>query len=380
MKLLIVDPYVTSSSPTMRGWVDSFDAVAELFDTIEIWAIGCEVADHPKVRWLPVSTKLPGWKLKSIAYAREVTRRLKRLDRKDTLVQVSGCLAPWTDIRYIQFWNKAFLEERAKRTETLKLGFVTHLMTRWAARQEAAVLRDTGSTSYWWVVSRSLASTIESHGAGGLFRLIPNQYNPQRFHPAVRDEWRESSRQRYGFKPEEKVLVFSAFGHFERKGLLQGVQAVACLRAKGHAVRYLILGGTDSTIRNFRNKLTSAEQDACVFAGLVENIERHLVAADGMLFPSHFEAFSLAEIEAAALGLRLYLTPHYGAEMILTDPANGRWLPWDVGGMATILEEEVLTGRLGQTHHELGEALTAEDYRRRLRELYVEAIQSKARA
>ncbi|HEY8962130.1 MAG TPA: hypothetical protein VIM57_07975, partial [Luteolibacter sp.] len=191
MKLLIVDPYVTSSSPTMRGWVDSFDAVAELFDSIEIWAIGCEVAGHPKVRWQPVSTRLPGWKLKSIAYAREVTRRLERLDRKDTLVQVSGCLAPWADIRYIQFWNKAFLEERAKRPETLKLGFITRLMTRRAARQEAAVLRDPGSTAYWWVVSRSLAATIQSHGAEGVFRLIPNQYNPGRFHPGVREEWRE---------------------------------------------------------------------------------------------------------------------------------------------------------------------------------------------
>jgi glycosyltransferase involved in cell wall biosynthesis len=117
-----------------------------------------------------------------------------------------------------------------------------------------------------------------------------------------------------------------------------------------------------------------------VFAGLVGSIERHLVAADGFLFPSHFEAFALAEIEAAALGLRLYLTPHYGSEMILRDPENGRVLPWDVDGIASVLDDEICKGRLGVIHHQLGEALSPEAYAQSLRSLYLGAIERKMNA
>jgi glycosyltransferase involved in cell wall biosynthesis len=48
-----------------------------------------------------------------------------------------------------------------------------------------------------------------------------------------------------------------------------------------------------------------------------------LSAIDAFLFPSYFEAFCLAEIEAAALSLPLLLTPHFGSEMILKPGENG---------------------------------------------------------
>ena len=65
------------------------------------------------------------------------------------------------------------------------------------------------------------------------------------------------------------------------------------------------------------------------FAGMQEEVEKYYAAGDAFIFPSYFEAFCLAEIEAAACGLPLLLTPHHGSEMILQDGVNGRLLSFD---------------------------------------------------
>jgi glycosyltransferase involved in cell wall biosynthesis len=295
-------------------------------------------------------------------------------------VQVTGCVVPAADIRYIHYWNSALLEEHAARRDTFPLPVTKKLPAMLAARDERAAVKSARAADSWWVVSRSLAEKIQLGGAAGHFEVLPNQYDPLRFNPAVRTEWRDRMRADYGFQPDEKILVFSAFGHFERKGLRQAIEAVELLRRKGHAVRLLVLGGTPATVERFRGSLTPAQRDGCVFAGLVDSIERHLVTADGLLFPSHFEAFSLAEIEAAALGLRLYLTPHYGSEMILREPDNGRLLPWDAAGMAEVIARDITAGMLGQTHQVMAEAITPEVYGRTLRTLYQDAIGRKAAA
>ena len=376
-QLLIVDPYVNSGSPTMRGIVASLDVLVELFDRIEVWATECDWS-HPKVSLRRVPRPLKPWALHAHYYAHTVNRWARELPADPKrLVQVSGCLLPCADIRYIQFWNQLWIEESRKRPQ-ISLTMLSGLQSRIAARAEAEVLRNAGSTGEWWVVSRALADRIQAlGGGGGTFSILPNQYDPERFNRSVRDEWRESMRGHYGFQPHERVLVFSAFGHFERKGLRQAVEAVELLRQRGHPLRFLILGGSPETLRRFRKTLSPAQQEGCIFAGLVDHIERHLAAADGLLFPSHFEAFSLAEIEAAALGLRLYLTPHYGSEMILREPSNGRLLPWDPAGMAAVIARDLADGTLGQAHHELGEAITRQHYGERLRSLYQDAIRRK---
>lgn len=377
MKLLVIDPYVTHQSPSMRAWVRAFDGFRSCFDEMEIWAYGCDVPLGQGIRWRQFPARLPTWKLRSMEFEYRVNAMLaKSAPDRDTIVQTTGCPVISADIHLIQFWNQALLEECDKRPESLKLGIVERFFTKRTARREAITAALDHPNRHWWVVSRSLAERIQSQGASGSFHILPNQYDPARFHAGVRGEWRETMRQHHGIKSEEKILVFSAFGHFERKGLRQGIEAVTELRRRGHAVRYLVLGGTSDTLRKFRSTLTAEQEEACIFAGMVDHIERHLVAADGLLFPSHFEAFSLSEIEAAALGLRLYLTRHYGSEMILREPTNGRWLPWDPSGMAEVIETDIQSGVIGNTHSELGEAITPDAYAKRLRELYAKVIQS----
>lgn len=379
MKLIVIDPHITTKSPSMRAWVGAFPGIRDLFESVEVWASDCDLPESDGVVWKRFPQRLPTWTLHARDYQRRVLAMARALPPGGRhLVQVTGCVVPAADIRYIHYWNSALLEEHAARRETFPLPITKKLPALLAARDERAAVKSAKAADSWWVVSRSLAEKIQLGGASGHFEVLPNQYDPLRFNPTVRTEWRDRMRGDYGFQPTESILAFSAFGHFERKGLRQAVEAVELLRGKGHAVRLLVLGGTPATVERFRGSLTPAQRDGCVFAGLVDSIERHLVTADGLLFPSHFEAFSLAEIEAAALGLRLYLTPHYGSEMILREPDNGRLLPWDAAGMAEVIAQDITDGTLGETHRILAEALTPEAYGQTLRALYQQAIRRKS--
>ena len=354
----------------------SFPVIRNLFDTVEIWASECDLPEGDGVIWKRVPQRLPTWTLHSRDYQRRVTSMANALpSNSNHLVQVTGCVVPIANIRYIHYWNNALLEEQASRKDTFPLPITKKLPALLAARDEKKAIKNSIGSDSWWVVSRSLAGKIQASGAAGSFDVLPNQYDPMRFNPTVRIEWRERMRRNYQFQPNESILAFSAFGHFERKGLRQAVEAVEALRQSGFAVRLLVLGGTPPTVEHFRKSISSSQRDACLFTGLVDSIEKHLVAADGFLFPSHFEAFSLAEIEAAALGLRLYLTPHYGSEMIMREPENGRMLPWDALGIAAIIEKDIREGRLGASHHEIGEALDPPSYAERLKSLYLAAIE-----
>lgn len=365
----------------MRGWIAAFPQISEVFDEIEIWATQCCLADHAKVTWVPFRQVKP-WPLQALVFRSEVRKRIKSQPSwppQGVIVQITGFGIPEADIRFIHFSNLLFREEMAKRPHTLKPCWWRLVLLKRSANEERQVLRH-GKTGFFWAVSRRLGERLQKMDqSGGKLYLTPNSFDPKRFNFERRRQGRQTAREQYGFKEDEKVLVFSAYAHFERKGLLQAASAVASLREEGLPLRLLVLGGTTATLASFRRKLQVEEisEEGIVFAGLVEEIEKHLAAADALICPSHFEAFSLAEIESAAMGLRLYLTDHYGIEMILDDPTNGRLLPWEVSGMVEVLREDIETGRMGTFHTELGEALNPADYAQRLVAGYRDVLASK---
>ena len=80
------------------------------------------------------------------------------------------------------------------------------------------------------------------------------------------------------------------------------------------------------------------------------------------------------------MGLRLYVTPHYGSEMILRPPGNGRFLPWDVEGITKVLAEDIDSGALFHSSGEMGEALDRAGFLHELRQRYQEILRTKAEA
>lgn len=381
-RLLVIDSSVSSRSPAMRAWLDvAKEILPQRFDEVEIWGFDCDLKES-WVKWKKIRPVTRRWSIQSVFYDMVVKWLFVRLPSdylSETLIQCTGTHLTKVDIRFIHFWNTAYAEAAAARPEFLKLPLkdrVFGLFTTWA---ESSALVP-GNTAQWWCVSRGIAAPIiRDADQPPTMRFLPNSYNPVRFSHEVRERWYVETRRSYGFTSDEIVFGFSAFGHFERKGLRQAAQTVAMLRKLEHPVRLLVLGGTPATIRSFMRKMRQMQIDlsGVVFAGLVVEMEKHLSGADAFFMPSHFEAFSLAEIEAAALGLRLYVTPHPGHEMILKEGVNGRLLPWEPEGMAQILIDEILTGNLRKTHHEMGEALIPESYATTLAMLYDDAISRK---
>jgi glycosyltransferase involved in cell wall biosynthesis len=108
---------------------------------------------------------------------------------------------------------------------------------------------------------------------------------------------------------------------------------------------------------------------------MVPDVETYFAAADALLFPSYSEAFALVEVEAAACGLPLFLTPHHGSEMILEDGVNGRLIEFDTERIAQVLAEFV-EGRWKPTGTSLKHAVDSATYAQRLGDLLLEAHHS----
>jgi len=144
-------------------------------------------------------------------------------------------------------------------------------------------------------------------------------------------------------------------------------------------MRLLVVGGLPGTLRGLQSRLAKEHPDWSewiLFTGTQAEVEKYYAAADAFLFPSYFEAFSLAEIEAAATGLPLLLTPHHGSEMILRDGVNGLLLEFDArkiaGKLRSFLDAKT------PFEHSLGKAVNRAEYAKRLERFYEERLAEEA--
>jgi glycosyltransferase involved in cell wall biosynthesis len=350
----------------MKSWLRAFSDIVELFDEIEIWSMECEVADHPKVRWVRFK-QLKHYRLGIKLFAFQVTQMFKTREQeflKDAIVQVTGLLNFKTDINYLHFSYKIFRGIYMQKREAFNMSFVRRALMWQSDKRETKILNSTGKLARFWVVSRELGQDLVAQANDDVeLSVVPNSYDDIRFSLVTKERYRAEYRRNYGFSESDKVLVFASLSHFERKGLFSGIDAVLKACEQGAPYKFLILGGTKKDIAKAKKSIKLHNyQDNIIFAGLVSDIEKHLSCADGLLFPSHFEAFSLSEIEAAAIGLRLYLTKHYGTEMIMREPRNGRFIPWDVEGMANCLVEDWKQDAWSKQQWDVGEALNPKKF------------------
>lgn len=184
-------------------------------------------------------------------------------------------------------------------------------------------------------VSDSIAAEIRARTRVRVrVETLPNSYDETRFHPGVRALYRDAMRATLGYTEDDRVFCFVSTGHYRRKGFWLAVEALALARrsASGKNAKLLVVGGSAAAVSGLRQKASAdfpGSGDWIAFVGVQKEVEKYYAASDAFIFPSYFEAFCLAEIEAAACGLPLLLTPHHGSEMILRDGVNGRVLSFD---------------------------------------------------
>ncbi len=379
--LLFIDPHFARRSPSLKSTLREFPDCFDDFDEVEVWAIESDF-NHPKLKVDFVYCPFKIWHLASLWYwvavhLRFIWRYFFLKKERPTIIQTTNYYCYWADLIYFHFSFLAYKRVIEQHRSVFQLSLVRRLFFEIHYGQEW-ILFKIFSPKWWWVVSRKLMeeSRKEAH-INSEFRVLPNGYDGQRFSHEVRNLHRNIMRSQLGFRDEEQVFIFVSLGDLERKGFCLAAQAVRNLVDRGHPARLLFVGGSSEKPMDLAAYLADYgvfDLDFLHCVGRVPDVERYMSAADALLFPSYCEAFALVEIESAALGLRLYLTPHYGSEMILREQGNGRFIPWDAEGIADIIEKDIIDGQFCQSNGDMGEALSRTEFLSALRQRYQEIL------
>lgn len=175
-------------------------------------------------------------------------------------------------------------------------------------------------------VERELRETYQIGPAA--VRIVPNAADTSVFRPissGERSKWRAEN----GLGETDLLAVFSG-GEWSRKGLDAAIRAMA-LVPEGK----LFVAGDDPDRMRFQELARSCGvSDRILFGGFRKDIPTVLAAGDVFLFPSHYEAFSLATIEAAACGLPIVATEINGTEDFIAPDLTGYFVTHDPGDIA----------------------------------------------
>lgn len=385
--VLWIDSNFTLADPTTRHLIWALPQLQAAGWKVKIWCFKSEIpretVEHVVFRSFRALGPLNLLYFTVRANLRGLWLRITGRPRPATIIHATSSTYFGSDIVSVHFLNCVWVRKQ------IALGFssLKEFVTFWIH-----VVGFLFERLHWWSpalrlalpVSDSVGEEVRRRARSGvLVETMPNSYDESRFNPAVRAERRDSCRQNLGLGSEDAVFAFTSLGHHKRKGFWLAIGALVLLRkdpAMSH-VKYLVVGGHPGTLSRLQARLGRIAPDWkkwITFTGQQKDVETYLAAADVLLFPSYFEAFSLAEIEAAAMGIPLLLTRHHGSEMILEDGVNGLWLEFDSAAIAETLRR-FLKMKPSDFRRSIGRAFTRSEYAERLLSIYERQLADPAR-
>lgn len=378
MKLLIIDPNLSYSSPSMKGVARSLNDFKAAGFEIEVWCWHCD--DGMPVDDLNI---MPRWGnvrfFGLIIFSCMVSLRAWFLYKllRHPMPNVIYSVAPYLancDVAHVHF-SPFDWETRQKTLSTRSLRDLAERLLNGLSLIQTRHFLQTTRAKTVICVSDAVAADTRHENAALNIHVLPNSYDPIRFNKTVCDTWRSETRFNLGIKEGDCVFVFVSTGHYRRKGFFLAVEALRQLRQTNPEVRFLVVGGTEKRLSVLKRELEEVPE-WMIFTGMVKDVERYFAASDAFLFPSYSEAFALVEVEAAACGLPLFLTPHHGSEMILEEGVNGRFLEFDAGQIAGILKSFVDRNWIPKPGIHLKHSLNAVDYAQRLTAVLMSQVKS----
>ncbi|MFH1402725.1 MAG: glycosyltransferase family 4 protein [Candidatus Altiarchaeota archaeon] len=199
--------------------------------------------------------------------------------------------------------------------------------------------------------------------------VIPNGVDLQEFNPENRGVYSRETREKLGISMEDTVLMTTSW-EYKRKGLRHIVDA---LPLTPEDVKLMVVGRDDEgPYRRQAEKL--GVKDRLIFAGTTSDIRRYYAAADIFVFPTSYEAFSLATLEAAASGLPLLTTKVNGTEELVKDGYNGHFIERDGTDIAEKIGWLADRGirRMGEQSRKTAESYSWDDIAERTLGVYEE--------
>jgi glycosyltransferase involved in cell wall biosynthesis len=205
---------------------------------------------------------------------------------------------------------------------------------------------------------------------------IPNGVDHAAFAPP--GDGGAAARARLGLPPDAPVALFMG-GDWWRKGLQHVIDGVA-----GAPEWHLIVAGAGgrSAFRQHAERAGAAGR--VHFVGKLSDPRPALWAADALVLPSAYEAFSLAMLEAAAAGLALLVPRINGTEELVEDGVNGFFCERDGATIAARLralgEDRRLLAAVGAAARRSAEAYDWERIVDAYERLYVQLAEAPGAA
>jgi glycosyltransferase involved in cell wall biosynthesis len=331
--LCIVDPSFNLDSPTMKHLVQAVPALIEA--DWEVTVIAENIESNLPIEFQRLKPRMQIPILGGIGLFGQVQKSVRdfRLRHPEAIIFGTPAMPYQADVSAVHFLQHIWLRE-AHKVSGMEWRERAWLVLARMSAHRAAKDFSSNRSAIWLPVSESIATELQEVVARpDRVYVLPNSYDESRFNLATANRLRSHKRAELNFGAKDFVFAFLSQGHHRRKGFWVAVEAMVGLRKKKppYDPHFLVIGGLPATLNRLKLNLSHQVadwRDWIHFIGMVERPEESLAAADAFLFPSYFEAFCLAEIEAAAMGLPLLLTPHYGAEMILEHGRNGLTVPW----------------------------------------------------
>lgn len=271
-----------------------------------------EVADFMSFKWL-------------------ADRRLKRGDYD--IVHSAGPNTSIADVYTIQTVHPVKMQQIAAARAKDSAGWVRRMSWKsydeCVIRAERAAYHATGNRGPRAFLPVSLGTQtelLEYYPQVGLDRensnvfIVPNGADLKLFHPENRPVHRSAVRQEHGLSESDFVLVFGG-GDWRRKGLDLAINAIS--RIENPSIKLLVVGNdrAGADIRKMSNEL--GVEQRVIFAGFRSDVHRYYAAGDLFLFPTSYEAFSVATIEAASSGLPVLMSDVSGAKELVGSGLTG---------------------------------------------------------
>ncbi len=301
------------------------------------------------------------------------TRLARRLGPETDILHIYNGLAADRNLFITQLMcQKAVMEERAKESLPGRLSQQTpkHLLLRLLERHVY------GRRLYRKLVP---ASGFEKEQILRYYNLPPDDIVPvhggvdyDHYNPPDREERRSALRSRLGFGKEDTIALFVGYD-FRRKGLPLLLRAIPLIDRR---VKLLAVGGTGGmrTCREITEELGIMER--VTFTGPVYRESRdYFFAADLFIFPTLFDPFGTAALEAMAAGLPVITSRRVGSAELITPGSEGYLLenPEDSEEIAEFANRIVKDGNgpaMGQAGKETARHCTWEEKAKEMVALY----------
>lgn len=355
-RVVIVDMAVAADSPAGSCVLAEVQGLLARFD-VTVFSERLDAGDLPGVEFVRVRAPARPVLLRYLAFHASVPVHYGwwrwRGGRADCVQATQGQL-PGAAVCYAHFCHAAYLKHQWRTSSVGGLRRAARLAThRFNAWCEAAAIR---RARHVVVPSRGLARELarEYPHCAAKLHVIANPVAVEHF-ARPPDFDREGQRAGLGLAPAHLVLGFMALGDFERKGLGLLLQALARLPpARRASLRLIVIGGQPGEIREFAHAAdVSGVSEAVRFVGLHADVRPLLWACDVFAFPSAYETFGLAVMQAAAAGLPVMVCDGlHGIEEFVIEGHNGWSVARDpvaiLAWLDRVLDERDQLPRLGR--------------------------------